>query len=249
MQKYRLYLTRLQKDDLKTSSSGPKHPDINPRDTTEKRTEPIKIQQNEAVSSHRTTNPTIHEVDIKGNNAALQTIKPKKIITGYAAKAGINHPFESTQYSQFNSVLPTQYSWGGGFKEIQFKQENNNNNAPQFQVHNDCFTGLGLPAQQNTSIPSFQPPDPVIGPTWTLKQDPCTEQTSINTINNMELSPFLLQGQQHCSSTNVDHQNKGVTVTEFNDQELLNDALKFDYDYEYPDLWEYPVIGQGLFIV
>ncbi|XP_076960221.1 two-component response regulator ARR11-like isoform X2 [Bidens hawaiensis] len=251
LQKYRLYLTRLQKDDLKTSSSGPKHPDINPRDATDKGSEPIKIQQNEAVSSHRTTNnliiqnpkSTIHEVDIKGN-AALQTIKPKKIITGYAAKTGISHPFESTHYSQFNSVLPTQYSWGGGFKEIQFKQENNNHS--QFQVHNGCFTGLGLPAQQTTSIPSFQPPDPVIGPTWTLKQDPCTEQTSINTINNMERSPFLLQGQ-HCSSTTVDHQNKGVT--EFNEQEFTNDALKFDYDYEYPDLWEYPVVGQGLFIV
>ncbi|KAI3731422.1 hypothetical protein L1987_62610 [Smallanthus sonchifolius] len=233
LQKYRLYLTRLQKDDIKTSSSGPKHPDISPRDATESRTESLKVQQNEAVSSHRTPNnliiqnpnSTIHEVDIKCN-ASLQTIKPTKIITGYAAKTGISNPFESTQYLPFNSVLPTQYSWGGGFKEIQFKQEHN---PPQFQVQNSCFTGLGLPAQQYI-MPSFQPPDPVISPTWSLR-----EQTS---INNMELSPFLLQGQ-HCSSTNIDHLNKGLP--ECNDHEFLNDALKFDYEYP-TDSLEYPLI-------
>ncbi|KAK1406057.1 hypothetical protein QVD17_42254 [Tagetes erecta] len=243
LQKYRLYLTRLQKDDLKTSSSGPKHPD---REATENRPESIKVQQNEAVSSHQTPNnltiqnpiSSIHEVDIKGN-APLQATKPKKIITGYAAKTGISHPFQSTQYLPFNSALPTQYSWGGGgFKEIQFKQEHN---PPEFQVHNACFTALGLPTQQNT-MPSFHLPDPVTGPTWSLKDDPSTEQTS---INNMELSPFLLQGQD-CSPTNIDHQNIGAA--ECNDQELLYDALRFDYEYP-PDSFEYPVIDQGLFIV
>ncbi|KAI7741714.1 hypothetical protein M8C21_026514 [Ambrosia artemisiifolia] len=237
LQKYRLYLTRLQKDDLKTSSSGPK-PDIPPRDAPDKCTESTKVQQNEVVSSHRTPNnliiqnssPTIHEVDIK-RNASLQTTKPKKILTGYAAKTGMSHPFASTQYSSFNSVLPTQYCWGGGSKEIQFKQENN---PPQFQVQDGFFTGLGLPAQQNI-MPSFQPPDPVISPSWSLKDHP----------NNMELSPFLLQGQ-HFSSTNVDHEYKGVV--EYNDQEFLYDPLR--YDYEYPtDPLEFSVIDQGLFIV
>ncbi|KAK9074626.1 hypothetical protein SSX86_007224 [Deinandra increscens subsp. villosa] len=244
LQKYRLYLTRLQRDDLKTSSSGPKHPDIPPRDATESCTESITVQQNEAVSSHRTPNnliiqnpiSTVHEVEVKGN-ASLQTIKPKKIITGYAANPGISLSFGSTQYLPFNSALPTQYSWSGGLQEIQFKQEHS---PPQFQVQNS-FTGLGLPAQQNI-MPSFQPPDPVTGPTWSLKEDPNTEQASINI---MELSPFLLQGQ-HCSATNIDHQNKGVT--ECNDHESLYDALRFDYDYP-ADSLEYPVIDQGLFIV
>ncbi|KAJ0669602.1 putative response regulator and transcription factor RR-B-type family [Helianthus annuus] len=239
LQKYRLYLTRLQKDDLKTSSSGPKHPDLPPRDAApENCTESTKVQQNEVVSSHRTpnnlniqnSNPTIHKVDIK-SNASLQPIKPKKILTGYAAKTEMSHPFESTHYPPFNSMLPTQYSWGGGSKEIQFKQEHN---PPQFQVQNSFFTGLGLQAQQNT-MPSFQPPDPVTGPTWSLKDHP----------NNMELSPFLLQGQ-HFSSTNVDHQYKGV-LSECNDQEFLYDTLRFDYEYS-TDPLEWPVIDQGLFI-
>ncbi|KAM0000460.1 putative response regulator and transcription factor RR-B-type family [Helianthus debilis subsp. tardiflorus] len=239
LQKYRLYLTRLQKDDLKTSSSGPKHPDLPPRDAApENCTESTKVQQNEVVSSHRTpnnlniqnSNPTIHKVDIK-SNASLQPIKPKKILTGYPAKTEMSHRFESTQYPPFNSMLPTQYSWGGGSKEIQFKQEHN---PPQFQVQNGFFTGLGLPAQQNT-MPSFQPPDPVTGPTWSLKDHP----------NNMELSPFLLQGQ-HFSSTNVDHQYKGV-LAECNDQEFLYDTLRFDYEYP-TDPLEWPVIDQGLFI-
>lgn len=239
MQKYRLYLTRLQKDDLKTSSSGLKHPDNSPIDAPENPPESIKLQHNEAISSQQTLNnhliiqssiSSVHEVDIKGN-APLQIIKPKKIITGYAAKTGISNHFQSTEYSPFNSVLPTQYSWGGGSKEIQFKQKHN---PPQFQVQNACLTGLGLPTQQNT-LPSFQPPDQVSGPT-------CTERTS---IHNMEFSPFLLQGQ-HFSPTN-NHQNKGVA--ECNDQELLlYDELRFDYEYP-PDSLEYPVIDQGLFIV
>ncbi|KAL8230102.1 hypothetical protein R6Q57_015002 [Mikania cordata] len=245
LQKYRLYLTRLQKDDLKTSSSGPKHPDIPPRDTPENCRETIQVQQNEAVSSNRTPNsliiqnhsPTIHEIDIKGNES-LQTMKPQRIITGYAAKTGISHSFESTQYSPFNSVFSTQYSWDGGFKGIHFKQEHN---PPQFQLQNCCFTGLELPAQQNI-MPSFQPPDPVTGPTWGLKDDSINEHTSINV---MELSPFLLQGQ-HCSSINVDHQNK--ETTERNDQEFFYEAQRFDYEYA-ADLLEYPVIDQGLFIV
>lgn len=237
MQKYRLYLTRLQKDDLKTSSSSLMHQDFPPRD------EPLTIQQNEVVNSNRTNS----------NTSSLQTTEPKKILTGYAACFGPTH------YSTFNPELPTQYSWNRGFTEIEFKPEPN----PQFQVQNG-FTNLGLPTQQfrkekdrpaNSSgsysvisqnlMPSFQPPDPVI-----ISNDhQSLQQTS---LNNMELSAFLLQGQP-CFSTNLDIQNKGVSVC--NDQEFipefpsnLYDALRFDYEYP-PDSLEYPVIDQGLKIV
>ncbi|XP_024988229.1 two-component response regulator ARR11 [Cynara cardunculus var. scolymus] len=307
LQKYRLYLTRLQKDDLKTSSSGLKHPDFSPRDAAGDRADHIKMQQNEANSYRapsnlllQNANSRIHEVDLKGT-ASLQTIEPKKVLTGFAAKShkasssniGISHSFGSTQYSTYNSVLPTQYSWNEGFTEIQFKQERN----PQFQVENG-FADLGLPTlQQHNQVnlqpmqsianglfskerdkqaksssgtkssfgsysvpsqnltpsfqppdPSFQPPDPVTSSTWSLKDDHSLEQTS---IHNLELSAFFLQGQ-HCSSTNLDMQNK---VPECNDPEFiaevpsnLYDALRFDYEYP-PDSLEYPVIDQGLFIV
>lgn len=303
LQKYRLYLTRLQKDDLKTSSSGLKHPDFSPRDAAGDRTDHIKMPQNEAVNSYRApsnlllqnANSRIHEVDLKGTTASLPTIEPKKVLTGFAAtkshkasssNIGISHSFGSTQYSTHDSVLSTQYSWNEGFTEIQFKQER----TPQFQVENG-FADLGLPTLQQHNqlslqpvqsianglfskerdkqaksssgtkssfgsysvpaqnlMPSFQPPDPVTSSTWSLRDDHSLEQTS---INNPELSAFLLEGQ-HCSSTNLDMQNKGVP--ECNDPEFiaevpsnLYDALRFDY--EYPDSLEYPVIDQGLFIV
>ncbi|CAH1417278.1 unnamed protein product [Lactuca virosa] len=261
LQKYRLYLTRLQKDDLKSTDS-------------------IKMQQNEGVQN---TNSRIHEVDLKTTTTttSLQTIESKKVLTGYAAKGhhnkasssnigigiGNNHSFRSTQYPTFNSVLPTQYSWDGGFTEIQFKQEHSNQH---FEVENGL--GLLLPTttvlQQHNQergkrvvansssgikssfgssssyiniMPTFQPPDP-----WSLKDD---QQTS---INNLDLSSILLQGQQLSSSTNLDIQQK-KGVAEYNDPEFppsLYDALRFDYEYEYPpDSLEYPVIDQGLFIV
>ncbi|KAI3763493.1 hypothetical protein L2E82_13391 [Cichorium intybus] len=239
LQKYRLYLTRLQKDDLKSTDS-------------------TKMQQNEA-------NSRIHEVDLKGTTTtSLQTIESKKILTGYAAKGGggggghhkasssnsnigISNSFGSTQYPRFNSTVPSdQYSWNTGFTEFQFKQEQHNQ---QFHVENG-FTNLGLPTtlqQQNqvnsinNLMPRFQPPDP-----WTLKDD--------TSINNLELSSILLQSQsqqQHSSSTiNLDMQKKSG-VPDFNDPEVspsLYDALRFDYDYP-PDSLEYPVIDQGLFII
>ena len=102
---------------------------------------------------------------------------------------------------------------------------------------------------------SLQPPDPVTSSTWRMKNDQSLEPTS---INNTELSAFLLQGE-HRSSTNLDMQNKGFP--EFNDLEFIDEvpsdlynALRFD-EYppdllEYPpELLEYPVIDQGLFIV
>lgn len=257
MQKYRLYLTRLQKDDLKTSSSGvlKQHSDILPRDAAaagDRSSESITMQPNEAVN-RPPINSRIHEVDSKGGTAvSLQTIiKPKKnlVLTGYAA-AGSNIAFGSTQ--EYSALLPNDYSWNGG---IQFKQEHN----AQFQVQN----GFRLPTQQvqqsvacgpftkerddkpdnptsysmlyQNLMPSFQPPDPVNS----------LEQTS---INNLELSAFLLQGQ-HCSySTNLDMQNDPDLITEVPSH--VYDALRFD-DYEYPPDYslEYPVIDQGLFIV
>nr|XP_043625274.1 two-component response regulator ORR26-like [Erigeron canadensis] len=376
LQKYRLYLTRLQKDDLKTSSSGLKHPDFSPRDAAGEPTDPSQMQQKEAVVSYHTpANTRIHEVDVKGT-PPLQTIEPKKVLTGYAANIvnnGINQSFGTAQYSTFNSILPTQCSWNGGFTEIQFKHEHN----PNFQAQNG-LNKLGLPTQQMQSIPhgppfskerdkpanaasysalsqnlmrgfqspdpvtsstwsmkddqqvqtiahvppfskereeqdnsssysalsqnrmpsnespnpvasstwgvkddqqvqsiahgspfskgrhkpansstysvlsqnvmpSFQPPDPVTSSTWSMKDDQSLEQSS---IDNLELSPFSLQGQ-HCSSTYLDMQNKGLP--ECNDPEFITDssnlydALRFDYEYP-PDSLEYPVIYQGLFI-
>ncbi|PWA43363.1 CheY-like superfamily [Artemisia annua] len=283
LQKYRLYLTRLQKDDIKSTSSGLKLPEFSPRDAAGDRTESIKVQQNEAVNSYRThSNPhvqnissKVQEVDFKCS-ASLKPIKPKKILTGYAVDShkasssniGISQSFGSTEYSSFNTTLPTQYSWNGGYTEIQFKQEP----APQFQVQNG-FSNIGLSTQQVQSTAhgqalskekdkpakfgsfSLQPPDPVTSSTWSMKNDQSLEPTS---ITNMELSAFLLQGE-HRSSTNLDMQNKGAP--EFNELEFIDevppdlyDALRFDgYPpdlLEYPpDLLEYPVIDQGLFIV
>lgn len=255
VQKYRLYLTRLQKDDLKSTDS-------------------IKMQQNEGVQN---TNSRIHEVDLKTTTTSLQTIESKKVLTGYAAKGqaqhnkasssnigiGNNHSFGSTQYPTFNSVLPTQYSWDGGFTEIQFKQEHNNQHfevengsgllpTTVIQQHNQergkriANSNSGIKSSFGSSsyiniMPTFQPPDP-----WSLKDD-----HHHHSINNLDLSSILLQGQQLSSSTNLDIQKKGVA--EYNDPEFppsLYDALRFDYEYEYPpDSLEYPVIDQGLFIV
>ncbi|KAJ9563890.1 hypothetical protein OSB04_009050 [Centaurea solstitialis] len=189
LQKYRLYLTRLQKDDLKTSSSGLKHPDFSPRDAAGgDRTDHLKMQQNEAVNSYRppsnlllqNANSRIHEVDLKGT-ASLQKIEPKKVLTGFAAKShkascsnvGMSHSFGSTQYSTYNSVLPTQYSWNEGFTEIQFKQERN----PQFQVENG-FADLGLPPLQQHNQLNLQPLQPIANGLFGKERDKQAKSSS-----------------------------------------------------------------------
>ncbi|XP_071707606.1 two-component response regulator ORR26 isoform X2 [Rutidosis leptorrhynchoides] len=258
LQKYRLYLTRLQKDDLKTSSSGgvlQQHSDFLSTDAAaaagrDRTSDPIMMQPNELVN-RPTTNSRILEVDSK--SGPLQTIiEPKGtlILTGYAAGCSSSNITFGSSAHDYSTVLPTHYSWNGG---IQFKQEQPNS---QFQVQN----GFRLPTQQSISYgpppftkvlvnkqekstsysvlsqPSFQPPDPITS----------LDQAS---VNNLELSAILLQGQQHCSySTNVDVQNNPELIEDVPPN--LYDALSFD-DYGYPPdySFEYPVIDQGLFIV
>lgn len=120
--------------------------------------------------------------------------------------------------------------------------------------------------QSQRLAPNVEPPQPIASSTWSLKNHGL-EQFFLNDLeaphgniilgkmpafasSNDDLQTGLFQG--HCSTTNAGLQNK---VFECNDPEAipevspyLYDALKFDYEYP-SDSVDYPVIGQGLYII
>lgn len=143
MQKYRLYLSRLQKEnDLKISYGGMKHSDINPQDAARalSHQNSIDFEQNDATNCNSR---------ISGNNLLIQNlnsksneIDPRGTTITEKSGPGISHslsPLEQEmKFTAIDGITPRSYSWRE-VPEIQFHQENAGN-QPE-----DCFRRMAVP--------------------------------------------------------------------------------------------------------
>ncbi|XP_014520244.1 two-component response regulator ORR26-like isoform X2 [Vigna radiata var. radiata] len=132
LQKYRLYLIRIQKEnDRRSSSSGMKHSDFPSKDLGSFGFQnPVNKQQNDvSTDSYNYSDgslhlPTVenknHEGD-KGTVSQFPIAKKGRPLTGNVAdsniressRVGLNQPFAQSEgnHAVFDCSLPTQYSW------------------------------------------------------------------------------------------------------------------------------------------
>ncbi|GFY91480.1 response regulator 11 [Actinidia rufa] len=181
LQKYRLYLSRLQKEnDLKGSFGGIKQSDSSSKDPAGNLSLPnsIKMQQNDSASGiygmpgnktlPQSVDQKIHESDLKGI-VSLSEMETKKApihdipdpSKASSSRMVPNHPFgqleQEVKYARFNSSIPKQYAWSQ-VPEVQFKQEH----KIHYRVENG-FNHLPLPGLQHHVQVDFIQPTPSVG--------------------------------------------------------------------------------------
>ncbi|GMP88154.1 hypothetical protein CsSME_00040235 [Camellia sinensis var. sinensis] len=163
LQKYRLYLGRLQKEnEVKAFLGGIKQSDLSSKDPVGSLglQNSIDLQQKDVASGIygvpgnkirvQNVDPKNHEGDLKGI-VSLPLIEPKKAPIHdipdppktCSSRVELNHLFRPLEpdikYIPFDSTIPTQYSWSE-VPEIQFKQEH----KAHLQLKNG-FNHLPLP--------------------------------------------------------------------------------------------------------
>lgn len=144
LQKYRLYLSRLQKDnDLRTSFGGVKHSDVSTKDPSGNFgvQNSINMHSNDSANGNyafTSSNILVQNMDAKFHEGELKGIfslpmtEPKKARMGDVPepqKAGnLWMGFESLEpnanYAAFDSTTLPQYPWSREIQEIPFKPEN-----------------------------------------------------------------------------------------------------------------------------
>ncbi|KAM7484130.1 hypothetical protein LguiA_000139 [Lonicera macranthoides] len=171
LQKYRLYLSRLQKEnDLKASFGGIKHSDLLLKDpagcSLQHSINMPRIDSNYLIPTNilvQNANPKAHECDLT-NTVSLpingDNPEPQKTTS---SRMGFNHSFGSLdsnmRFSTFDSTIPTQYSWSGEVKEIQFKQEHK-----PHQLENS-LNHLALPSlQHHIQVNNIESPPSSLSP-------------------------------------------------------------------------------------
>lgn len=165
LQKYRLYLSRLQKEsDPKSSSSGNKHSDLPPKDTAGSfgfQNSTNRQQNDVAVDSYKYSDVPLesqnaeaksHESDLKGIVSEISTERRALSISIPDTKirsscVGLSHssfaPLESEgSHTVFDCTIPTQYTWSEA-PELQLKKEH----KPLLQLE-DSFSQLPLHVTQ-----------------------------------------------------------------------------------------------------
>lgn len=165
MQKYRLYLSRLQKENnLKTACGGMKHSDLSPKESSGiyDLSNLTNMHQNDdasdpqkARSSQMSFNHSLRSTEQDGTNSQM----------------GFNHSFGSTEqdvtYAAFNSSIPAQFYWSGEEvpdTELQGEQR------PSIQSETS-FNQLPLPGPQcHDEVDFLQPTLPPISPGSSTKE-------------------------------------------------------------------------------
>ncbi|XP_059657770.1 two-component response regulator ORR26 [Cornus florida] len=168
LQKYRLYLSRLQKEnDLKASLAGIKHSDLSSKDPVGSfgLQNSINVQQNDAAHANygfsgsrilvQNVDAKIHENGMKGISS-LSFTESKEVLIGNKtdpqkssrSQVGLNYssrPLEQNiNYAALDSTI-IKYPWRGEVPEIQFKQEHN---KPRLQLE-DVVSHLPVPGPQH----------------------------------------------------------------------------------------------------
>lgn len=146
LQKYRLYLSRLQKEkenDLKSSFGGMKHSDPSPKDPSGSfGLKPVTTHQNDVANGsyrYSVSNLLVQNLDpsnnLEGESIVSEpTAEPRRASTSHLpdphrnknSQMVFNHSFASLEsevnLTAFNSTIPTNYSWSE-VPEMEFKQE------------------------------------------------------------------------------------------------------------------------------
>ncbi|KAK8567625.1 hypothetical protein V6N13_105582 [Hibiscus sabdariffa] len=189
LQKYRLYLSRLQKEgDIKNSFMGMKHSDTSPKDSAAGSglRNSINLTQDN-VSNGSFSFPVNHtlapSVDLKGHEGDRKGITsgPMTELKGTfsidisehrkakSPKISFDHSLGSVDsvvnFASFGSTDTTRYSWNE-IPEIQFKQE-----YEPLQLENG-FSQLPLPGLQHHMLPEYLQPAVSVrpGPSITEKE-------------------------------------------------------------------------------
>ncbi|EXB82440.1 Two-component response regulator [Morus notabilis] len=218
LQKYRLYLSRLQKE---KENSGMKHSDASPKDPPGSFG---SIHQSDVVNSSylfsgnsllpRTVDPSSHEDDLK-SIISEPVMEPKRPPVNLPdshktknSQMGFNRSFQPLEsevdFAAFNSGIPTKSYWGE-VPDVQFGQEH----TPFVHLENG-FTKLPLPDPLNhvnadslQSIPCTAERG-ISGPT--KSKPPCPEYGS-NQISDPSPKVSILDPFPQSSKSNiVNHQ-------------------------------------------
>ncbi|KAF8390576.1 hypothetical protein HHK36_025103 [Tetracentron sinense] len=201
VQKYRLYLSRLQtQNDSITSFGGIKQPDFSSKDPLESfgLQRSIKMPQNNFANSNfecssnkifvQDGSPKVHEGDLEGIVSFLPLREPKKTLTGDVPdhQKASSSPQMNLSYSlqslrpdvnsaSLESITRTQHSWSGEVPVMQFKQQ------PK-QEHDPYTHLLLLDPQHDIQADWLQPAASISSRTSIMERDKikplCTENRS-----------------------------------------------------------------------
>ncbi|XVF02648.1 hypothetical protein REPUB_Repub04eG0192400 [Reevesia pubescens] len=176
LQKYRLYLSRLQKESDIKNSFGMKHSDPPSKDSTasfglHNSMNVIQDDVSNGTYSFSVSNSLAPNVDLKGHEGDRKGITSVPVAEPDPHKAkssqiSFNHSLGSVDsgvnFASFSSTNPAQYSWS----EIQFKQE-----CEPLQLENG-FSQLPLPGSQHHIHTEYLQPATSVnsGPPITAKE-------------------------------------------------------------------------------
>ncbi|OVA20506.1 SANT/Myb domain [Macleaya cordata] len=168
LQKYRMYLSRLQKqNEPKNSFCAIKQQDFISKDpsTSFGFQGSITMHQNSAASCSfgysgnniliQDVSPRIHE-DLNGIGSILSVTEPRKTSSdeiadpqkaNHSSRMGLTHSFGSlgqdVNYTSFGSTIPQQISWGGKIPKVQFMEQ------PKEEQEPYPYTNQPLPASEH----------------------------------------------------------------------------------------------------
>ncbi|XP_075658145.1 two-component response regulator ARR11 [Castanea sativa] len=204
LQKYRLYLSRLQKEnDLKASFGGIKHSDFPPTDPAASygHQSSINLNQNDVANGYQFcgSNFVAQDAETKNNEGDLKIVSEiKRTLTAdvsdpqkMRSSQSFSHSFASLEteasYPAFDSTNPPEFSWSEN-PETQIKKEH----KPHLQLE-DGYSQLPPHGQQH-QIPINQ-----------LQSDPAVTSvlslTGRDMSGSIEIKPLF----NECKSKNVSH--------------------------------------------
>ncbi|BAT74320.1 Two-component response regulator [Vigna angularis] len=170
LQKYRLYLSRLQKEnDQKSSSSGVKHsdsPSKDPGSFSFLNTASNKQQSDVVIDSFSHSDESLLQMDAPSHEGDLKRIlseptTEKRRSSPKSSQMSLNQPFSSVESSEashaiFDCTIQTQYSWGefpkGPLKEEQKTTVQLEDSFSQLPLHG---TRHPIQVDQSQSIASI----------------------------------------------------------------------------------------------
>ncbi|XP_060214113.1 two-component response regulator ARR11-like isoform X1 [Lycium barbarum] len=145
LQKYRLYLTRLQKEDeVKGSFCGMKHPDVSCKETSSSLSlqNPVDVCTDVTKDKHGGVSEDkaiVHNGKVKGV-VSMPTAEPRSVVEDNfdsqtaGSKIGLNDSFGLINTDVKSATVPTPYCSTGEAPQLQYKQD--------FQPHFQSENGL-----------------------------------------------------------------------------------------------------------
>ncbi|KAF8413762.1 hypothetical protein HHK36_001755 [Tetracentron sinense] len=207
LQKYRLYWSRLQKqNESVTSFAGT--PDFSSKDPPGSfgLQSSINMHQNNAVNSNfgysgnkilvEDVGPRIHEGDLEGIVSFLPVAEPKKALRGHvpdpqktssSSPMGLTHYLKSmgpdVNYASFKATVPNQHPWSGEASAMQFKQQLKQEHEP-YLLLGDGYTHLPLPIPNHIQVHHLMPAPSIY---------PRTSITERDESGPIEVQPFCTE--------------------------------------------------------